>query len=77
MSFLLVDEGVQHRFHQNKKGFDPFDGFGRTDSGTLDVSRHAHVAARDCLSMFVERFDSIELARSTAQQAGWLDMEQG
>ena len=77
LSFLLVDEGVQHRFHQNKKGFDPFDGFGGTDSGTLDVSRYAHVAARDCLSMFVERFDSIELARSTAQQAGWLDMEQG
>lgn len=77
LSFLLIDEGVQHRFHQNKKGFDPFGGFGRTDSGELDVSRYAHVAARDCLSMFVERLDSIELARSAAQQAGWLDVEQG
>ncbi len=76
LSFLLIDEGVQHRFHQNKKGFDPFDGFGRTDSGELDISRYAHVAARDCLSMFVERLDLIELARSAAQQAGWLDVEQ-
>lgn len=75
LSFLLIDEGVQHRFHQNKKGSDPFDGFGRTDSGELDVERYAHVAARDCLSMFVERLETIDLACDAARKAGWLEGE--
>ena len=72
LSFLVVNEGVQHRYHQMKKGFDPFHDLFEGSFETRSAEAYAHLAARDGLSMLVMELSSIDQARDRAQARGWL-----
>lgn len=72
LSFLVVNEGVQHRYHQMKKGFDPFHDLLEDCLETRSAEAYAHLAARDGLSMLVEDLASIDGARDRAAAQGWL-----
>ncbi|MDD6730504.1 MAG: helix-turn-helix domain containing protein [Eggerthellaceae bacterium] len=72
LSFLVVNEGVQHRYHQMKNGFDPLRELLEGSLETHMPETYAHLAARDGLSMLVEELGSIDQARKIAEDNGWL-----
>lgn len=72
LSFLVVNEGVQHRYHQMNKGFDVFHDLSQGNFQAGSAEEYAHLAARDGLAMLVEDLGSIDRARDRARESGWI-----